>query len=600
MRNTYILLFVILLTGCRPPINKEKILDCEVPTPQCATTLWDGVSLDTTYFNSGKNYYYQIKQVKGLNTEVQEYAIYLNESVFSISNKQKAKFATISDKNNQRLFSIDNARSKENGTELRDAYIVKEQVFQDIPGDVGFPVYIAPNELIVSTTIKSNEDQVTLGFDWRKLQSLDATIGQSRLYNTKNQKVSEINTKIIQNNQHLLWESHPSLDRTNNILFFASDREGGYGGVDIWYMLRSGDNWSNPINAGANVNSECDDITPYVSPKENKLYFSTTGRDNVGGYDIFHIDYYVSNGKPIFDGNPKNIGKPINTEFDEFSPFFPNSSENYFYYSSDQDGDFDIYVMKKLFKDGRDSLDFDDVEKEEETIDITIKEDTLVINPTFNLEGVVKDNRTDKPVENVEVVVNKDKEEQPHKSTKTDKDGKYAFVLIKGQRYKVEVKNDTLFNDSYNVYVDKKDTNSVITRDLILDDSKTVRINFKYDKSDNPYEYILDSLGNQVNTTWQEAIDYLAEDIQKSQLILDEVIITGHTDPVGGTLYNRNLGQRRAEFVVNQLVKRGIPIYILKAKSKGETEKLVRFDSEEENQYHKRLRRVTLLKVFSK
>ena len=224
----------------------------------------------------------------------------------------------------------------------------------------------------------------------------------------------------------------------------------------------------------------------------------------------------------------------------------------------------------------------------------------LTATSWYNLEGVVKDNRTNKPVENVDVTVKKDKEVNPHKSTKTDQKGKYKFELEKGHEYKVEVKNDTLFNDSYKVFVGRNDTSNTITKNLVFDIVKTVRINFKYDQSDKPYEYILDSLGNEENTTWQEAIDFLAEDILKSQSLLSKVIITGHTDPIASNNYNKKLAQKRAEFVVSQLVQRGIPIYLLVAKSKGETEKLIKLDNESEEQYHKRLRRVTLEKIFTK
>lgn len=600
MKVIYLLAISLILAGCHPPTNKTKDLDCEVAQPVCAATLWNGKSMDTSYYNSPKNFYYQIVQVDGLNTENQEFSIYLNESIYSNSKKQKANFATISDGSQQRLFSIENAKSKQNNTQMRDAFVVKDDVFPGTKGNIGFPIYLNSDELLVSTTLLSQTQSSTFNSDWRQLLPLEATIGQSRLYKTNRQDISEINTNAKQPNQHLMWESQPALDRTNNILFFASDREGGYGGVDIWYMLKNGENWSTPINAGANVNTECDDITPYITPKDDKLYFSTTGRDNIGGYDIFQISYHIADGKPVFEGNPKNLGKPINTEFDEISPFFPNYSESYFYYSSDQDGDFDIYVMKKVFKDGKDSIKFAANNNGEDLFDFTGEEDTTFINPTFKLEGIVIDNRRNEPVDNADVIVKKDQEEEIHKSTKTDSDGKYEFILVKGHTYKVEVKNDTLFNDSYSVFVDKKDSSNLIRRNMTLDAMKTVRVNFKYDQSDDPYEYILDSLGNQVNTTWQEAIDYLAEDIINSEDLLTEVVITGHTDPNGSTIYNRNLGQRRAEFVVIELTKIGVPIYLLKAKSKGKTEKLVRFDKEDDNQYHKRLRRVTLQKLYSK
>ncbi len=601
MRIIYIILFTILFAGCRPPFDRDKSIDCEVPLPQCLPTEWMGKSIDTTYYNSDKNYYYQIKQVEGLNTEKQEYGIYLNNVVYSIGKKQKATFATISNGNNQSIYHINQGVDPLTGTLANDKFSVGEELFNAYQtGDFGFPVYISPNNLIVSSTRLSNTNFPTERSGGMELQDIEATIGQSRIYDSNNEIISNIETDLKSENPHLIWESHPAYDNKNNILFFASDRPGGYGGVDIWYMSKNRDGWSEPINCGENVNTPCDDITPFVSPVANKLYFSTTGRDNMGGYDIFYLNYSVMGDKVDFPKTPTNIGAPINTKYDEFSPSFPNYSENYFYYSSDQDGDFDIYVKKKIFKEGRDSIEFEPEKEPEEIIDIVIKEDTLDFNPTFNLEGVVKDNRTNEPVENVDVTVKKDKEQSPHKSTKTDNKGAYKFELEKGHEYKVEVKNDTLFNDSYKVFVDKNDTNSSIKKDLVFDVVKTVRINFKYDQSDKPYEYILDSLGNQENTTWQEAIDNLAEDIKNSQSLLSKVIITGHTDPIASNSYNKRLAQKRAEFVVSQLVQRGIPIYLLDAKSKGETEKLVRLENELEEQYHKRLRRVTLEKIFTK
>ncbi len=588
------------MVSCRPPFNKDKSIDCEVTPPQCLPTEWMGKAIDTSYYNNGKNYYYQIKQVAGLNTPKQEYGIYLKDVVYSIGKKQKATFATISKGNEQRIYNIKQGYDQLTGTKASDNFTVGDELFPEYEGDFGFPVYITPNELIVASTQLSNDNYGTIRRVGYEIQELAATIGQSRIYDSKSEKITEIKTSLVTKSPHLIWESHPAYDNKNNILFFASDRPGGYGGVDIWYMSKSENGWNEPVNCGANVNSPCDDITPFVSPVANKLYFSTAGRDNMGGYDIFYLDFNVNGNKINFPNAPTNMGAPVNTRMDEFSPSFPNYSDNYFYYSSDQDGDFDIYLLQKIFKEGKDSVEFIPEEKPEDKIDIVIKEDSVVINPNFNLEGVVKDNRTNEPVENVDVTVKKDKEQTPHKSTKTDNKGVYKFELEKGHEYNVEVKNDTLFNDSYKVFVANNDTNNTVKRDLVFDVVKTVRINFKYNQSDKPYEYILDSLGNQENTTWQEAIDNLAEDIIKSQSLLSKVVITGHTDPVASNSYNKQLAQKRAEFVVSQLVQRGIPIYLLSAKSKGETEKLVKFDNELDEQYHKRLRRVTLEKIFTK
>lgn len=572
-------------------------MNCDLPEQKCSPTEWNGTKFDTSYYNSGKNYYYVLKQVEGLNSHNQEYSVYLEDAVYSNDLKQKAYFATISDGTNQRIFSIDKMFDKKTMTQSNDKFKVNDELFKEIKGNMGFPVYIAPNRLIIALTQNN-----ALSTNGQQLLPFEATIGQSRLNIANDTNLNQITTNLPSENQHLIWESQPTLDKINNILFFASDRIGGYGGVDIWYMKKNGDDWGEPINCGPYVNSSCDDITPFVSPTKRKLYFSTEARDNVGGYDIFKIDYTIKDGMPQFNSEPTNMGSPINTKYDEISPNFPDYSDNYFYFSSDQDGDYDIYVLEKVFKNGQDSVEYKQEEKKkpDEALDVALKEDTLIINPNFNLEGIVKDNRTNKPVENVDVTVKKDEETTPHKSTKTNVEGKYRFELTKGHQYEVEVKNDTLFNDSFKIFVAKNDTNNTFKRNLIFDTKKTVRINFKYDQYDKPYEYILDSLGNQINTTWQQAIESLAEDIQQSLPLLEKVIVTGYTDPVGSTSYNLDLGQKRAEFVVAKLVEKGIPIYILKAKTKGESEKLVKFDNEDEEQYHKRLRRVTLEKIFIK
>lgn len=588
------------MVSCRPPFNKDKSIDCEVTPPLCLPTEWMGKAIDTSFYNSDKNYYNQIKQVEGLNTDKQEYGVYLNDVVYSIGKKQKATFVTISKDKNQRIYNIRQDFDPRTGTKASDKFAVGDELFAGYAGDFGFPVYISPNNLIVSSTQLSNGNYSTERSVGLELQELAATIGQSRIYTSESEKISEIKTNIVSDAPHLIWESHPAYDSKNNILFFASDRVGGYGGVDIWYMSKKENGWSEPINCGENVNTPCDDITPYASPVANKLYFSTAGRDNIGGYDIFHVDYTIDGDKVNFPKAPTNMGAPVNTRYDEFSPSFPNYSENYFYYTSDQDGDFDIYILKKIFKVGRDSIEFTSDKQRENNLGFDADGNPIVVNPTFNLEGVVKDNRTNKPIENVDVTVIRDKEQTPHRKTKTDGEGKYNFELAKGYEYEVEIKNDSLFNDSYKVFVANNDKKNNVYKDLVFDVIKTVRINFEYNESEKPYEYILDNLGNQENTTWQEAIENLAEDIRNSQSLLSKVIITGHTDPIASDSYNVELAQKRAEFVVSQLVQRGIPIYLLSAKSKGETEKLVKFDNELEEQYHKRLRRVTLEKIFTK
>ena len=602
MRIVTILSILIFLSSCRPPINKKNDLDCEVPIVECEQTQWSGVPLDTSYYNKGKSFYYRIKQVDGLNTDDQEYAIFLSDIIHPQS-KKKINFATVGEELGQRTYLIESSTDKNSKTKRYDSFRKVLDIKGDSPGHFGFPTLVNEKRIVIASTYETLPNSKAKGYGAYELLPIEESIGQSRLYDVNEGSDKPVPTNITPEYSHLIWESQPSFDMKNNILFFASDREDGFGGVDLWYMLLKNGIWDGPYNCGINVNTACDDITPFANPKGNRLYFSSAAHNSVGGYDLFYIDYNVdekSGGGIVFDKEVHNVGAPINTAADEISPFFKDNPDNYFYFSSDQDGEFDIYVKQKIFKEGKDIATNENKEEIVENTEVEIPIDTLDINPNFELEGIVTDKRTREPIKDVDVTVTKEKESSPYKQTKTDEEGRYKFELEKGPEYSVKIEDDTLFYEQYTVKVDRVDTASTIKRDVTMDIIKTVRINFEYDKSDEPYDYILDSLGNTQNITWQTAIDNLANDIKGSQNELEEVIITGHTDPVASKSYNRTLGQKRAEFVVSQLVKRGIPIYLLKAKSKGENEKLKRFTNEDTKQYHKRLRRVTLEKVFIK
>jgi outer membrane protein OmpA-like peptidoglycan-associated protein len=98
-----------------------------------------------------------------------------------------------------------------------------------------------------------------------------------------------------------------------NFIFFTSDRKGGFGGLDI-YMIEKLPNglWSEALNLGATVNTAKDEETPFFHPNQ-KLYFSSKGHSNMGGYDIFVSDRTGRNAWAI----PANLGFPINSTDDD-------------------------------------------------------------------------------------------------------------------------------------------------------------------------------------------------------------------------------------------------------------------------------------------
>ena len=136
------------------------------------------------------------------------------------------------------------------------------------------------------------------------------------------------------------------------VLYFASDRPGGKGRLDIWYCYIAGpDNFTAPENLAA-VNSEWNEVSPFYHRKSKTLYLSSNGYLGFGGYDI----YKVANHEGVWD-TLVNMGSPVNSSLDDaFYSLLDDGMEGYFssnrlgsLYLSPEDEAccFDIYHFEK-------------------------------------------------------------------------------------------------------------------------------------------------------------------------------------------------------------------------------------------------------------
>jgi hypothetical protein len=129
-------------------------------------------------------------------------------------------------------------------------------------------------------------------------------------------------------------ETHASISPDGNTIYFSSERPGGFGGKDIYYSHKLPDGtWGKPINAGKNINTPLDEDGPFIHPDDTTLYFSSSGHNSMGGYDIF---------KSTKIGNDKwtkaeNIGYPVNTPTDDLF-YLPTPNGQRVYYASRQTG----------------------------------------------------------------------------------------------------------------------------------------------------------------------------------------------------------------------------------------------------------------------
>ncbi|MGZ4077961.1 MAG: SdrD B-like domain-containing protein, partial [Bacteroidia bacterium] len=142
------------------------------------------------------------------------------------------------------------------------------------------------------------------------------------------------------------WETSACLSPDGNTLYFVSDRPGGLGGRDIWKCIKlPNGQWAKAQNLGAPVNTPYDEESPFIHPGGNVLFFSSNGHKTIGGFDIF---FSYRNEETNSWDKPANIGYPINTTDDDvFYVTSPDGKRGYYSSSSRPEGygGKDIYMV---------------------------------------------------------------------------------------------------------------------------------------------------------------------------------------------------------------------------------------------------------------
>lgn len=156
-----------------------------------------------------------------------------------------------------------------------------------------------------------------------KTDNYDGNIYYSEFVNNRWMPVRKLNSNI--NTKY--YESHAAISADGKRLYFTSNREGGFGGLDIYVSEKdaTGD-WGTAVNLGPSVNTPFNEDTPFVTANDSLLYFSSEGHNSIGGYDIFR-----SRKTGNTWSKPENIGYPVNTTDDDkfFQP--SNNGDNAFY-----------------------------------------------------------------------------------------------------------------------------------------------------------------------------------------------------------------------------------------------------------------------------
>lgn len=153
------------------------------------------------------------------------------------------------------------------------------------------------------------------------------------------------------------WDSQPTISADGVTLYFASDRPGGYGGIDLYVTKKDSKTgmWSLPQNLGPNVNTPGDEKTPFIHSDSETLYFSSNGHFGFGGYDIFFVR---ADDKGVW-GEAENIGSPINGPSDDTGFFVSTDTKTGYFFSYEGEkvrtkaiGRYDLYGFE-LYESAR-------------------------------------------------------------------------------------------------------------------------------------------------------------------------------------------------------------------------------------------------------
>lgn len=342
------------------------------------------------------------------------------------------------------------------------------------------------------------------------------------------------------------WDSHPSLSHTEDTLYFASDRIGGFGLSDIYFThkLEKG-GWAKAQNLGPIVNTRKNDVSPFFHPMEEVLYFSSNGQlYSFGEFDIYKAHYNEAQWS-----EPVNIGPLV------------NGAGNEFYFTIDSESR-DLYYSRSASRD---------MEKQ----DIYSFPLPMGANPyaVTKITGSLIDSLTGKPFTGIVSIIDVDDHvEVAPKYLKND--GSFEFDLVNNRNYLLVIQGDEFFRVEEMFYLDgpmdfRKVTEPIASR------MKFESIEFDVGQANLKSEMYGD-LNKIVNFMYDNLDFYLK--------------ISGHTDSFGAAATNLRLSKERAQTIRDYIVIfGGVEEERVTSEGYGSTKPLVDEVSEEDKTLNRRV-----------
>lgn len=480
------------------------------------------------------------------------------------------------------------------------------------------------------------------GYCMRCFEKTSNCIIVSSEYNKKSNTWEKESSLSINSDEHST--GHPFITANGKTLYFVSDMEGGYGGKDIWKVVKKDDdNWSLPINAGSNINTENNEMFPYVIG-DSLIFFASDSRQSTGGLDIFYsfkkgFEYStsVNPGYPFnsaaddfgiilnrdlkggflssnrtpessddiyqFDGYPFNItitgsvteinnDQPLTNAMVVFEQneycdtVYTDSTGLYYYAGFFPYTQYDIFAVKKHYYPEKRELTINDN-------DLIYSEDavyTLNFKLTakeypVTIKGKVTERSSGKvmPGETLSI-----KGSNHYSSTtQTCNNGIYKFAELKpANSYIVKISKEGYFSESRECNI------PTVKKPMIFSKKTGHDMDFQLTKIEKKKEIVLNNIYYDFDKATlrpesKEELNKLVSMLKETKEV--SVQISSHTDARGNDNYNNRLSDLRAKTVVDYLIDHAIEPGRLIARGYGESKLLIKnAKTEDEHQKNRR------------
>ncbi len=265
----------------------------------------------------------------------------------TISTKPQVKQVEHPDVKTQNTFRINSKKLEFSPTYYQNGiiYVTLGKEGEKIDGNIGVPFFelfyaeldgegMPSNPQPFSAKVNSTTHEGPTTFNFT--EDIIYYTSNSASRNTKGKKTMKIfeakkgvddweDSQALPFNSDEYTTMHPTLTANGSRLYFASNRPGGYGETDIYYVENNGTGWGEPVNLGPTVNTNKREAFPYIH-ESGMLFFSSEGHGSMGGYDIFSVNTQERNLTEII-----HLGAPFNSESADFGLILnPTGSQGYF------------------------------------------------------------------------------------------------------------------------------------------------------------------------------------------------------------------------------------------------------------------------------